>query len=122
MLGASLALLGYGEEAMQIVGRLSRMQESAYIDPLALGMVQIGLKQTEAAIESLSRSLDERTPFAALVNLDPAFDSLRTDSRFQQMISQLSGHSSAPEPIPNNGEIPELWFPPRAAIPEIICS
>ncbi len=122
VLGASLALLGDREEAMQIVGRLSRMQESAYIDPLALGLVQIGLKQTEAAIESLRKSLDERTPFAALANLDPAFDSLRTDSRFQQITSQLSGHSSAPELIPNSGEIPELWFPPRAAIPEIICS
>jgi hypothetical protein len=65
------------------------LAESGYIDPLAEGQVQISLGNVDRAVECVGRSLDERTLFAAFLNLDPMFDSLRDIPKFNELISQL---------------------------------
>ena len=88
-LGACLGYLGRKEEAAGIVAKLTALGEAGYIDPFAMAQVQISLGKTDLAIESVGRSLEERTPFSAFLKLDPAFDSLRTLPRFQELTAQL---------------------------------
>jgi hypothetical protein len=47
------------------------------------------LNNIDLAIESATRSLDERAPFAAFLKLDPEFDPLRSDPRFGELVARL---------------------------------
>jgi serine/threonine-protein kinase len=89
VLGACLARLNQRDEALQIVAMLARAAEGGYVDPNAMAQVQIALDDTDAAIESVKRILDERSPFAYFLKFDPEFDPLRSDPRFAELISPL---------------------------------
>ena len=89
VLGASLARLNQHKEASEILAQLSRLGESGYVDPHAMAQVQIALNDTDGAIASVGKILDERCPLAFFLRLDPEFDPLRTNPRFDELISRL---------------------------------
>jgi serine/threonine-protein kinase len=89
LLGACLACLNHRNEALEILAKLSRLAEAGYVDPNALAQVQIALNDTDSAITSVGRILDERVPFAFFIKLDPEFDPLRPDARFSDLVLRL---------------------------------
>ncbi len=89
LLGACLALLNHREEALEILAQLARLAEAGYVDPISIAQVQIALNDLDSAITSAAKSLDERVPFAFFMKLDPAFDRLRTDARFGDLVLRL---------------------------------
>ncbi len=89
VLGACLAYLKHGNEAMEILAKLSQLAEARYVDPNAMAQVQIALNDTDSAITSVGRILDERVPFAFFMKLDPEFDPLRPDARFTDLVLRL---------------------------------
>jgi TolB-like protein/Tfp pilus assembly protein PilF len=89
VLGACLACLDHRNEALEILAKLSRLAEAGYVDPNALAQVQIALNDTDSAITSVGRILDERVPFAFFIKLDPEFDPLRPDARFSDLVLRL---------------------------------
>ena len=89
MLGACLAYLNHRNEALEILAKLSRLAEAGYVDPNAMAQVQIALNDTDSAITSVGRILDERVPFAFFIKLDPEFDPLRPDARFSDLVLRL---------------------------------
>ena len=89
VLGACLARLNHRNEALEILAKLSRLAEAGYVDPNALAQVQIALNDTDSAITSVGRILDERVPFAFFIKLDPEFDPLRPDARFSDLVLRL---------------------------------
>jgi hypothetical protein len=48
-------------------------------------MAQVQLGQPALAVSLLSRAVDERDPNALCLPVDPAFDSLAADPRFQAL-------------------------------------
>jgi tetratricopeptide (TPR) repeat protein len=88
-LGACLAHLDRREETLKIVATLSRMAETGYVPLRAFAQVHIALGNQDQAIESLAKSLDEREPFSTFLKLDPEFDPLRGDLRFDELVSRL---------------------------------
>ncbi len=89
LLGACLAGLNHRNEALEILAKLSRLAEAGYVDPNSIAQVQIALNDTDSAIKSVGRILDERVPFAFFIKLDPVFDPLRPDARFSDLILRL---------------------------------
>jgi serine/threonine-protein kinase len=89
VLGACLAHLNRREEALKIVATLSQMAEVGCVESLAIAEVHIALGNIDQAIESVARSLDEREPFSAFLKLEPVFDPLRGDPRFDELVSRL---------------------------------
>ena len=89
VLGACLAHLNHRNEALEILAKLSRLAEAGYVDPNAMAQVQIALNDTDSAITSVGRILDERVPFAFFIKLDPEFDPLRPDARFSDLVLRL---------------------------------
>jgi predicted membrane chloride channel (bestrophin family) len=85
----SLARLNHRKEALEILAKLSRLAEAGYVDPNALAQVQIALNDTDSAITSVGRILEERVPFAFFIKLDPEFDPLRPDARFSDLVLRL---------------------------------
>ena len=89
MLGACLAHLNRREQALKIAATLSRMAEAGYVQARAIARLHIALGDFDQAIESVAKSLDEREPVSAFLKLDPEFDPLRGDPRFDELVSRL---------------------------------
>jgi tetratricopeptide (TPR) repeat protein len=89
LLGACLASLNHRTEALEILAQLSRLAEAGYVDPISMTQVQIALNDLDSAITSVGKILDERAPFAFFIKLDPAFDRLRPDARFSDLVSRM---------------------------------
>jgi adenylate cyclase len=53
------------------------------------------LGDTQNALESLNRNYEERRALGTLLNVDPAFDSLRSDQRFGNLVRRMGLTASA---------------------------
>lgn len=89
LLGACLARLNHRQEALEIVTKLFQLADVGYVDSRAMAHVQIALHDIDSAIASVSEILDERCPSAFSIKLDPEFDPLRSDARFNELVSRL---------------------------------
>jgi TolB-like protein/DNA-binding winged helix-turn-helix (wHTH) protein len=86
-LGRLYGLAGREEEARALLAELEREREGpSYIAADDIAAIHAGLGETDLAFEWLGRACEERA--AALVNLkvEPAFDPLRSDPRFAQLL------------------------------------
>ena len=107
VLGACLAHLNHREEAFEIIETLSRQSEAAYVDPRAIADVQIALNNTEGAIESLRRILDERSPWGLFLKLDPQLDPLRSNPQFAALVAEFCEGPSVSPGLPLSSGLPE---------------
>lgn len=86
-LGRLYGLAGRETEARALLAELERERQGpSYIAADDIAAIHAGLGETDLAFEWLQRACEERG--AALVNLkvEPAFDRLREDPRFQQLL------------------------------------
>jgi serine/threonine-protein kinase len=97
LLGACLGHLERHAEATEIANRLHTMQANGWVDPFALCQVYLSLNKTDAVLEHVEQCLEERTPLVAFLDVDPAFDPVRNDSRFRKLISR--SHTSDLVPV-----------------------
>ncbi len=89
ILGVTLKRKGDEAGALSTVERLAEMSLVEYVDPLASALVHVALGNSDAALECLENSLVERSPHALLLKVDPLFDEIRSDPRFQNLVSSL---------------------------------
>jgi hypothetical protein len=75
--------------ALSTLERLAEMSSGGYVDPLTSALVHVALGNFEAALECLENSLAERSPHALLLKVDPLFAEIRSESRFQNLVSSL---------------------------------
>jgi serine/threonine protein kinase/tetratricopeptide (TPR) repeat protein len=92
-LGFAYAMAGKKAEAQDIIKKLKTLAEKRYVSPLYFGIVYAGLKDNDHAMEYLNQAFDARHPGLVLIRIEPMFDSLRTDQRFQELVKRF-------EPIP----------------------
>ncbi len=83
-LGWVYGIAGRREEAEQILEELMSKPDGAYIRPMGIVQVQVGLGQIEAAFVWLDRAVTVGDPLTAQLFL-PYLDPLRDDPRFQQI-------------------------------------
>jgi tetratricopeptide (TPR) repeat protein len=73
-------------------GRLAMLEQQSkqrYISPFTFAVSYARLGQKNKAIESLEKAFDERYPSMVFLQIEPAFDSLRTHPRFQDLMRQM---------------------------------
>jgi tetratricopeptide (TPR) repeat protein len=58
-------------------------------NPHWLAVSHAELQDTEGALRWLRRAVEERNGWMVYLNVDPAYDSLRSDPRFQQLVEQV---------------------------------
>ena len=81
---------GRTSEAMMILTEAEEMSRRNYLPPLELAIIYMGLDKKDEAFILLERAYQEK--FASLIYLpvDPLFDSLRSDARFDSLIQRLN--------------------------------
>ncbi|HUR98900.1 MAG TPA: protein kinase [Pyrinomonadaceae bacterium] len=85
--GYALARNGQPEEAREISRVLGSGSE--FVSPVGLAVLYTGLGEKAAALESLEKAFRERDPQLQYLNVEPHFDSLRGEARFQAVVTQV---------------------------------
>ena len=94
-LGAAYAGAGERERAQAILERLQTSK--AYVSPGELAVLYAALGRREQAFASLEKGFAARDLQLQFLAVDPAFDSLRSDPRFADLLRRV-GLPSVPTP------------------------
>ncbi len=89
MLGQAYARKGQMDEARKVLARLSEEAKSRYVSPYALAVVLTALGDKAHAIDELEHSYDEGGFYISLIKVDPLFDQLRGDPRFEALVQKV---------------------------------
>jgi eukaryotic-like serine/threonine-protein kinase len=86
-LGYALAHAGRKSEAQAILEKLKTTKE--YVSPAELAVLYAGLGDKEGAIASLEKAYVAHDLQMQYLNIDPHYDSLRSDPRFVELIKKV---------------------------------
>ena len=93
-LGRIHALAGDRPQAIDILDRLQEFERSKepdkYVPPAQIAILYSALGQREQALASLERAFLERDLGLPAVNVEPEYDELRDDARFQELMRRLA--------------------------------
>jgi tetratricopeptide (TPR) repeat protein len=87
-LGHCYAMSGRREEALQEIGALNERSPN-YVSPVSFAAIYAGLNDQEQALHHLERALEARDTSLPVNLLNPEFDFLRSESRFQAIRQRL---------------------------------
>jgi len=80
---------GHKIEAMRFVRKLESERSKHYIDAAKLIVAYLGVGDNDQALKWCEKGVSERSTALVWLRVDPAYDPLRSDSRFQQMLSKI---------------------------------
>lgn len=88
-LARSLAMSGKSKEAQHILQELQGLSEKRYVSPFELASVHFALGQRDIGFEWLKKAFQDRCFELISINVDPRFDSIKSDARFAPLHRQL---------------------------------
>ena len=87
--GYALAASGDRAKAEQILHDLENLAQQRYVSPAASMVVYLGLGEKEKALEWLEKNYADRDPTCWPLKVEPFYDSLRTEPRFQAVLKKV---------------------------------
>jgi len=89
-LGYGYAVMGRGADAQKILDQLAMISKQKYVSASNVGRIYVGLGEQDHAIEWLEKAYNERAVTLLYVKVDPRFDPLRSDPRFQDLLRRMN--------------------------------
>ena len=89
MLGYCFGRGGKTDDARRVLRELHKLSETTYIPALSVAMVHVGLDEVDHAFTWLTRACDEKYGALAWLSIDPIFDTLRDNSRFDELLQRM---------------------------------
>ena len=90
MLGQAYARKGQMDEARKVLARLTEEAKSRYVSPYALAVVLTALGDKAHALDELERGYDEGGFYISLITVNPLFDPLHGDPRFEALVQKIT--------------------------------
>jgi tetratricopeptide (TPR) repeat protein len=88
-LGNTLARSGEQSRALQIVEELKSLSKHKYVPSLSIARIYAGLSDKEQAFGWLEKGYEERSTPIFYAKVDPAWDPLRSDPRFNDLLGRM---------------------------------
>jgi tetratricopeptide (TPR) repeat protein len=89
-LGHAYGMAGKAKEARKILEILKKRARTQYVPAYAVALVYAGLHERDGAFEWLEKAYRDRSASMALMNVDPALESLHSDARFQELVRRVN--------------------------------
>jgi DNA-binding winged helix-turn-helix (wHTH) protein/TolB-like protein/Tfp pilus assembly protein PilF len=89
LLGYAYAIAGKRSEAEKILKELDQLSRQRYVSPSHIALINIGLGEKYLAFEWLEKAYEDRNWMLGLLKVDPMFDSLRSDPRFEDLLRRV---------------------------------
>ena len=74
---------------MEIVVQLQTLSARRYVSPYGLAQIYAALNDKEPTFQWLQTAYEDRSVWMSYLAVDPVFDSLHTDRRFQDMLRRV---------------------------------
>ena len=84
------ALPGKRDESLGIIEEMKELWRRGDIAAYPIARVYAGLGEEDLVLEWLEKSLGRREPFMVRLNVDPSFDSLRSNPRFKSLLKKMN--------------------------------
>jgi len=89
MLGWVYAVSGRHSEARTVLAQLEQQSTRSYVDPVWVAWIYAGLRENDRAFEWLEKGYLERSGQMFAVKTELAWESLRSDARFKDLLSRM---------------------------------
>jgi len=88
-LGYAYAVTGKPQEARKILEDLKKLSRKRHVPAMYIAAIYTGLGEKQQALEWLERGYEERSQPFVHVHLEPSFDPLRAEPRFQELVRRI---------------------------------
>jgi tetratricopeptide (TPR) repeat protein len=95
-LGYAYAAAGRTGEAEQILSDLVSLRRQQYVSSFSIALIHEGLGQAPEALAALERAVDEHAVDFTHLDIYPAFDTLRSEPRFERLMRRVLPRSIGP--------------------------
>lgn len=89
-LGFALASGGHRDEAERLLQDLKGRRERGYYPAFPIAEIELGLGNTETALDWLERAVDERHTGFYLPSVDPVWNAIRSTPRFRSLLARMN--------------------------------
>jgi len=89
LLGHAYAVAGKKSEAQQILRQLKSQSGKSFVSAYDIATIYVGLGEKERALTLLEDGYEQRAEGLVWLKVDPVFDSLRSDPRFQDLLRRV---------------------------------
>ena len=90
MLGEVYAASGYRNEAQKILEQLQELSKQRYVTPYVIARIHVTLGEKDKALQWLETAYQQQAEWMVLLKVDPCFDDLRPDPRFQSLMRRMN--------------------------------
>ncbi len=85
------------EQAEAALAKLEQAAERMYVDPVLSALVYVGLGESDRALDRLERAYQNQAALITEVPVDPRYESLRSNPRYEAIVNGIGlGHLLPP--------------------------
>jgi TolB-like protein/Tfp pilus assembly protein PilF len=84
-IGGCYAAMGKTREAQRMIKELQELSKENHVSPYQISWIYAGLRDKENALVYLEQAYKQRSTYLTLIKMEPAWDFLRSDPRFQDL-------------------------------------
>jgi len=89
-LGEAYAAGGYSDDAQKILEQLEQISKKRYVSPYHMARICAALGKKDEALRWLETGYRERAAWMVVLKVEPRFDGLRSDPRFQDLLRSMN--------------------------------
>ena len=90
LLACAYAAQGKQAEALKLLEEIKGIAKEKYVSPYDFSLIYTSLGRKQEAITQLNKAYDERSGWVIYLNVEPMFDSLRSEPEFKQLVRRLN--------------------------------
>jgi TolB-like protein/DNA-binding winged helix-turn-helix (wHTH) protein len=87
--GVAHAAAGRTTEALRIIAQLQTISSERYVSPYGLAQIYAALNDKEQTFKWLQTAYEDRAVWLSYLAVDPVFDGLRSEQRFQDLLRRV---------------------------------
>jgi hypothetical protein len=84
-----LGLSGNVSKARDTLAELKKLRQEQYVQPVNIALAHAALGEKDDAFAWLDKACEEHAQWLSEIKVDPAFDPLRSDARFADLLKRI---------------------------------